>query len=130
MSLYRFMGNIIGVHSWNWETFILYRTDAQIRIRKFPNTIGISADVLRDLIKKGCQRIIVKINHRKKYMTDPATWLEKGIMAKLTPDQDLHSFLDLSLFKKLGSDVFSSKAEKPAEDSLLTNYMGRVKKCQ
>jgi len=91
----------IGEHSWDWTTFILPRKLKDIKIRRYPDTIGISTAVLIDLIEHKTRNIIVKVNGVSCYKTDPKTWIEKGIIAKLTPDQDPHAFLSLNYFKVL-----------------------------
>jgi len=127
MSLYRFLGQIIGEHSYDWSTFILCRKKKDIEIRKYPNTIGISKAVLFDVETRGCQVIIVKIDGRAMLKTTPRTWINKGITDKLSPEQEPHSFLPYSYFKAMSIQagrLFKIKKEPQIfEDAQINNYI-------
>lgn len=118
MTLYRFMGFSIGVHSHDWHTFILFRRSRDVKIRKYPNHVGLSTSVLMDLVNHGTKVIVVKIDGHAVLRTDPKTWLEQGTVDKLTPDQDPHAFLPVALFDKMAdpSPFFTIK-RKPKEEN-------------
>lgn len=98
MSLYKYMGNTIGDHSHDWYTFKLFRKRKDLKIRRYPGTIGLSTAVLMDLVRHDTRIIIVYVDQIPCFRTDPNTWLTKGTVDKLTPDQDPHAFLHLDYF--------------------------------
>ena len=96
--LYRFKGNTIGDRSHDWYSFKLFRRLKDIKIRRYPNTIGISTAVLMDLVNHKTKIILIIIGDKCCFRTDPRTWLEHGIIDKLSPDQEPHAFLNLKHF--------------------------------
>lgn len=120
MSLYRYLGQVIGEHSWDWQTFILRRKSRDIKIRKHPDTIGISREILEDLDKKGCRLILVRIDGRIMLKTDPQTWLRKGLNDRLSPDQEMHSFLFLEYFRAMNPFAVRLFHVKRAEPEIPT----------
>jgi len=100
--IYTYKGRKIGIYSWDWHTFILFRRPQDLKIRRYPKTIGISTACLMDFIKKGCKLLIVRINREAKYTIDPREWIEKGIVDSLKKGQEPHAFMPLSKFKVIG----------------------------
>jgi len=88
----------IGVPSYDYSTFILFRKSNQI-VRKY-NAIGVSVSILQDLLKRGCKLIIIKIDGIARYKISPDDWLKKGILDQLTPKQEPHSFIPISRLRK------------------------------
>jgi len=94
------MNQKIGLPSWDWKQFILFRSKKQI-VRKY-NALGLSTAILMDFIKKGCELIIVKMDGHAKYKISPKDWLEKGIVGTLYKGQEPHAFMPINLFQKIG----------------------------
>lgn len=124
--LYKFMHFNVGEHSWDWLTFILNRKLKDLKIRKYPDTIGVSTRILMDLIGHGTKNLIVKVDGVPAFKTDPKTWLEKSIIDKLSPDQDPHAFLSLNRFQRLrGADLLKgmNHLKHSEEESSLTMFL-------
>lgn len=98
---YFFKGHRIGMPSWDWHTFKLFRKTSQIP-RNYPHCLGISTPILMDFIKHGCKVIIVFMNGVPTYRIDPRKWLEKGIIDSLKKGQEPHAFFPLSKFDVIG----------------------------
>ena len=110
MTLYYYLDQVIGERSFDWYTFILFRSSNDLKIRTFPNTAGLSVDVLKDLIQRGTNILLVKIDGKITLKTDPETWLWNGIVARLTPSQEPHAFLKLSFFEVLDKTYFQKNS--------------------
>ena len=91
----------IGVSSYDYQTFILFRKSSQI-VRKY-NAIGISVSVLQDLLKRNCKLIIIKMDGIARYKISPEDWLRHGILDQLTPNQDPHSFIPIARLRRLNN---------------------------
>ena len=122
MALYRFMNLTIGEHSWDWITMILYRKRKDLSIRRYPNCIGVSTRILLDLVQHGTRNIIVSVDRIPYAITDPRTWLEKGTVDRLSPNQDPHAFLNLRYFKIL-NHLPELREGKESEDAQLTVFL-------
>lgn len=123
--MYRFMNFNIGSVSHDWFTFVLFRTRQDIKIRRHPNTIGISTAILLDLIEHKTRIIIVKINDIPTFRTDPETWLKNGIIDKLSPNQDPHAFLSIDKFQKIGKtfELLDLGSRNQDQGIPLTNFL-------
>jgi len=98
--LYKFQNRRIGLPSWDWHTFILFRSKNQI-VRKY-KAWGLSTAILMDLIKKGCKLVIIQVDGEAKYKISPKDWLEKSIVGTLYQGQEPHAFMPINLFQKIG----------------------------
>jgi len=98
--LLKFMNQRIGIPSWDYHTFILFRRKDQI-VRKY-NALGLSVDILKELISKGCQLIIIQMDGEARYKISPSDWLSKGIIDTLSAGQEPHAFMPLRLFQVIG----------------------------
>jgi len=95
----------IGQPSYDYSTFILFRKSNQI-VRKY-NALGISVSILQDLLERNCKLIVVKIDGSARYKISPSDWMKKGILDRLTPAQEPHSFLPLNKFEVIQNDILT-----------------------
>jgi len=101
-SLQKFLPNLhrIGTPSYDYHTFILKRRSRDLNIRKYPHHVGISVFYLEELLKRGCQLIIIEVDGVALYKTTPTDWLFNGVQDKLSPLQDLHSFIPIARLRR------------------------------
>lgn len=123
MSLYKFMNMTIGDLSYDNYTFKLFRKLKDTKIRKYPGTIGLSTAVLMDLVKKGTKLIVVVVDGKAIFKTNPRKWLELGKIDKLTPDQDPHAFLHIDNFDVI--DEYKKERKQVTEDGDLNNFLNK-----
>jgi hypothetical protein len=88
----------IGVPSYDYSTFILFRKSSQI-VRKY-NAIGISVSILQDLIERGCKLIIIKLDGVARFKISPEDWLRLGIIDQLTTKQEPHAFYPIPKLRR------------------------------
>lgn len=88
----------IGIPSYDYSTFILFRKRSQI-VRKY-NAIGISVSILQDLLNRHCKLIIIKLDGVARYKISPEAWLKYGILDKLCSNQEPHSFYPITKLRR------------------------------
>jgi uncharacterized membrane protein YjdF len=91
----------IGVPSYDWSTYILFRTTRDLDIHKYPNTVGISVSALQELIEHQTKLIIIKVNGIKKWRTTPDDWLHKSTIDTLNPQKGPHAFIKIDKLGRL-----------------------------
>lgn len=99
---YWFMNYLIGYFNMDFTVFKLVRTSKNFTTRKYPRHTQISREIIIDLFyRKKTRKILIEIDGKIRYWTTPATWLNKGMGAKLTPEQEDQLFLHLNFIHEV-----------------------------
>jgi len=99
---YWFMNYLIGYHNPDFSIFKLVRNSKNFTTRKYPEHTQVSRAVIIDFVyRKKTRKIYIEVDGEIKYWTTPLTWFSKGLKDRLTPDQEDHLFLSLSLLHEV-----------------------------
>jgi len=103
---YWFLNHLIGYHNQDFSIFKLIRTRKNFTTRKYPNHTQVSRSVILDLLyRRKTRKILIEIDGIIKYYTTPVTWLNYGIVDKLSPDQEDQLFLAIKFLHEVKHEI-------------------------